>query len=221
MEKVPIFNRTIHKAETNIIMDKIIFLIYEKEVPAEIEKLSTLASETKDLIKEFSQDYDRATFNYIDNNCFEIDNLLDDLKNNISSFVDTDVFLFLTNKNNTQLNELYLDLKLIKDQCGSITVAKQMIENSSQAIISTYVYAVHDYLYHAHDLNALKNYQPNIVDNIVVNKNPTLKDWNLIYKQMNLVVKSITIQNELYATLQKEVEAFEKAYLLVMTRCIN
>ena len=107
MEKLNKLIKNLKVIETKILQSEILLLVYDEiKHQKVVEYLLKLLNESKKLLVEYSENKLDNIYNYIDNNCFEMEQLVEDLKVELERFIKVDAFVFVHNKTTDELYDM-------------------------------------------------------------------------------------------------------------------
>ena len=217
MEKLNKLIKNLKEIETKILQSEILLLVYDEiKHQKVVEYLLKLLNESKKLLVEYSENKLDNIYNYIDNNCFEMEQLVEDLKVELERFIKVDAFVFLHNKSLDELHDMLDYYKQVLEHEGTMFNATRTIKQFASKIITDYVITINNYLtkYESPKVQSLLNY--NYVESIINHYLITSSDWSQVYKLAKLTIKSIENRNEEFNKVLIEHTNFEYAYFLVM-----
>ena len=215
MEKEQNIIKNLHILEHQYLVTKISLKLYCIDKASLISYLDSLINKTNSLVEVYQQTPTKEIYNNIDNNLFDIESYLNELKYEIDSFKITP-YVYLTNKTTTELKEIDEAINHVIINAGSIKSAIEQVDNFSKNIMKNYVTKVNNYLHEVNDMQAMRLVNIEQLNQIINKELIFVEDWNYIYKQMNLVIKSIKNKSINYVDLMNEKFSFELAYLLIL-----
>lgn len=217
MEKINKLTKNIKTIESKILESKILLLVHDEiKYQRIVERLMFLLSESKTLLNDYTKNKQEIQFNYIDNNCFEMEQLLEDLKVELDRFIKIDTYVYLQNK---QIDELYNMLsyyETVLEVEGTIFNAIRQIKQYAKTLIYDYVKDIQSYLekYESPKVQSILNI--NYLESILEHYLITTNDWRQVNKMTKFAIKSIENKNSEYFELLAKQIKFEYAYFLVM-----
>lgn len=217
MEKLNKLIKNLKEIETKILQSEILLLVYDEiKHQKVVEYLLKLLNESKKLLVEYSENKLDNIYNYIDNNCFEMEQLVEDLKVELERFIKVDAFVFLHNKTIDELYDMLEYYKQVLDHEGTMFNASRLIKQYANNIISDYVNVIKDYLekYESPKVQSLLNV--NFLESIINHYLITSSDWSQVYKTTKFTIKSIENKTSEFNKVLTELTKFEYAYFLVM-----
>ncbi len=217
MEKINKLTKNIKSIESRILQSKLLLLVHD-EIKFEkiIDRLVKLLAESKTLLHEYVDNKQDMKFNYIDNNCFEMEQLLEDLKVELDRFIKIDTYVYLQNKQTEELYNMLAYYEIVLESEGTIFNAIRKIKEYAKTLISDYVKDIQSYLekYESPKVQSILNI--NYIDSILEHYLITSNDWRQVNKLTKFAIKSIENKNAEYKDLLTKQIKFEYAYFLVM-----
>lgn len=217
MEKINKLTKNIKSIESRILQSKLLLLVHD-EIKFEkiIDRLIKLLAESKTLLHEYVDNKQDMKFNYIDNNCFEMEQLLEDLKVELDRFIKIDTYVYLQNKQTEELYNMLAYYEIVLESEGTIFNAIRKIKEYAKTLISDYVKDIQSYLekYESPKVQSILNI--NYIDSILEHYLITSNDWRQVNKLTKFAIKSIENKNAEYKDLLTKQIKFEYAYFLVM-----
>lgn len=216
MDKLNTFIKNIHTFEQSYLIYSILNKLYTFNMESTLVYLNNLIKQTYSLIDAYNLNNDSKTFNNIDNNLFDIENVIGDLRSETNNLIKLDVYMFLQNKSKEVLKQYDESLTNILKSVPSIAAAKNTIKECEVAIVSNYIKKVFNYLNELNDISLNKLFNRDEIRPILEKESLSSSDWNYVYKNMNMIYKSITNKLPSYIDLTYEKFNFEIAYLLML-----
>ena len=217
MEKLNKLTKNLKTIETKILQSEILLLVYDEiKHQKVVEYLLKLLSESKKLLLEYSETKQDNIYNYIDNNCFEMEQLVEDLKVELERFIKVDAFVFLHNKSLEELYDMLEYYQQVLQQEGTMFNATRLIKQYATNIISDFVNVINNYIvkYESPKVQSLLNVS--FLESIINHYLITSSDWNQVYKTTKFTIKSIENKTIEFNKVLSELTKFEYAYFLVM-----
>lgn len=214
MSKILKLKRNFKNIQQQLLIVKILLIIKENNnYDRLLNRLNFLEKENKDLIITLEEDNLR-NFNYIDNNLFEMEQILEDIKVEFTDTIKVEQFVFLNNKSLDELN-LFLEYFVsLKDETSILTARNEIIEYGNH-IINNFVDKIRKYLLDYNLVNLLPLLSQDILVGALTNKKPLLDDWKIVYKIAKTIIKSIDSSFNI-TDLENARIIFEYAYFLVL-----
>lgn len=155
---------------------------------------------------------DNTKLNIIDNNVFEIENIIEEIELDYNP--DINLFVYLNNKSLDYLKKLYASLINILNEEKAIKNAISTIKTYQKSIIISFINKLYNYL---KDTSNYKLLQVLNIENIhlLLNQPITLNEWKYIYKTTNTIVKSIDNYNSEYEKLLEVKFQFEVSFFIL------
>lgn len=155
---------------------------------------------------------DNTKLNIIDNNVFEIENIIEEIELDYNP--DINLFVYLNNKSLDYLKKLYASLINIINEEKAIKNARSTIKTYQKSIIISFINKLYNYL---KDTSNYKLLQVLNIENIylLLNQPITLNEWKYIYKTTNTIVKSIDNYNSEYEKLLEVKFQFEVSFFIL------
>lgn len=217
MERITKLTKNLKNIDTKLLQTKILLLVYDEiKYQKQLDYLTRLLDESTNLLTEFNETKSSNTFNYIDNNCFEMEQLIEDLKVELDKFIRVDAFVFLNNKTLDELKEMYEYYLHILENEGTIFNAIRKIKSASSYIIKEYTKHIYDYLESNESPKVLSLLNVTYIDQILNHFLITASDWSQVYKMTKLVIKSIENKTNEFINILSLQKEFEYAYFLIM-----
>ena len=202
MEKVIKIKKELTTLEKKHLINKIVSISKNYKYNDLINYIDKLIYESFDLLES---NIDITTINILDNNIFEIENLIEEVELNIN--INANIFVYLNNKTNEYLNKLFNTLKQMVLEENDINNVIITIRKYQKNIISKYINSLYKYLI---ELNKEKLLDIERITQII-NEDISINDWKQIYKVTNNIMKLENINKESL----KEIYIFEVAYFLI------
>ena len=217
MDKINKLTRNLKTIETKIIQSEILLLVYDEiKYQQIVNRLINLLTDSKKLLTDNSNNLIDTVYNYIDNNCFEMEQLLEDLKVELDRFIKVDTFVFLSNKSLDELYDMLNYYKLVLETEGTVFNAIRQIKQYAKSIILDYVREIQSFIekYESNKVLNILNltYLESIANHYLITSN----DWSQVNKTTKFAIKSIENKNDEYYNLLLKQVKFEYAYFLVM-----
>lgn len=216
MDKLNGFIKNLHGFEQLYLINNIFNKLYSFNMDKTLLYLKNLIDNTYGLIEQYSYKEDKNVYNNIDNNLFEIENVIGDIRVETTDLIKLDVYMFLTNKSVDSLKQYDEALVNILKEVPTINDAKNTIKGCEVAIVSSYIKKTFNYLEELNDLSLTKMFNRDEIRTILEKESLSINDWSYVYKNMNMIYKSITVKNPSYIDLTYEKFNFEIAYLLML-----
>ena len=199
--------KEIQTIKHDFLVIKIILKIKEQDV-ANFQIIEKMIDDTMQMIDQESN----QNKNIIDNNIFELTNLLDDFKYQIEDDFKGNIYILLLNNNNDYLNKL---LKCLDDLTidYSVKLLKMDLIKYFKKIINDYLIQLKECVRASGNLAYLAK-----IDNIFfyLEKELTKDDERIIYKETKSIIKFIMENNLLTNALENKYYLFELAFIINM-----
>lgn len=209
MEK---FKTKLKDIEHDYLVNKLILMIKDYNID-EYSIIDTYIKNTYILIDTY--DESKNMYNNIDNNIFELENLLNDLKYQLDKITTSSNYLFLINKDINYLQKMINRIENFHKDQISMEIVTIDLNKYKYSIINDYVKMLNNYL----NLNNLLKlaHQLNIeYINELLHNELTIDELNYIYKVTNGIMKEL---NGLNVTLNQDLEnkhdMFEFMYMVL------
>lgn len=189
---------------------KILLIINGEHQFKDFQVIEQMIAQTK----EYLLVNDENAYNIIDNNVFELENILSDLKDHLNEEIDGNIYLLLMNNNNYHLDNL---LNLLNQLTTDYPLA--LLKND---IKSYYPKIINDYLVilKAIIINELSDVHLKVVnalqDIIKDNHRLTKVELQYIYKETKSLMKYILEQNLDTNDLNNKHYLFELTFIILM-----
>lgn len=214
MSKILRLKKNFKNLQQQLLIIKILLVVKENnEYEKQIKKLDFLNKESTDLMVTISDD-NLKNFNYIDNNLFEMEQLLEDIKVEITDSIKVEQFVYLNNKSIEEL-QVFLEYFIsLKKETSIFTARKEIIEYGNH-ILNNFIDKIRKYLLD-HDLvNLLPLLNQDILVGALNIRVPLIDDWKVVYKIAKTIIKSIDTSYDI-EILENARLQFEYAYFLVI-----
>ena len=176
------------------LVSKILLLVVNNhEFDSIFQHLDYLFTTSYNLLKENS--FTSKTYNVIDNNIFEIENIIEEVELNLNDLVKLDLFIFLNNQSTTYLFKFYEQLILILEDTKTIKNAVNSIKPYQKNILKKFVDSLYNYLYNNKQINLINIDRINMILN---QETISLNDWSNINKITDTIFKNLNIQEEAF-----------------------
>ena len=190
------------------LVSKILLLVVNNhQFDSIIQHLDYLFTTSYQLLKENS--LTSQTYNVVDNNIFEIENIIEEVELNLNDLVKLDLFIFLNNKSTKYLFKFYEQLILILEDAKTIKNAKESIKPYQKNILKKFVESLYSYLYNNKQINLINIDRINMILNQEI---ISLNDWSSLNKITDTIMKTVNIQDE---TFLNEKFKFELIFFLL------
>lgn len=201
MDKVIRITKELNNLEKKYLINKLIVLVKNLE-NSNISYIDKLFFNSFNLLNELNDD---LIYNTVDNNLFELENLIEELELNIN--ISVDIYVYLNSKTNSYLRKLVRSIENIIEEEGNVLNGIKTIKQYQVNIISKYLRSLYSYLLdnHSEHLLNIESLQE------VINDQMSSNDWKHIYKLTNTIHKTLNINDELI----KDKYMFEVAYFLI------
>lgn len=201
MDKVIKITKELNNLEKKYLINKLIVLVKNLE-NSNISYIDKLFFNSFNLLNELNDD---LIYNTVDNNLFELENLIEELELNIN--ISVDIYVYLNSKTNSYLRKLVRSIENIIEEEGNVLNGIKTIKQYQVNIISKYLRSLYSYLLdnHSEHLLNIESLQE------VINDQMSSNDWKHIYKLTNTIHKTLNISDELI----KDKYMFEVAYFLI------
>ena len=186
------FTKQLDTYQHKYLVFKILLLVLDnKEFENLFKHLDYLFSNSYQLLNQ--NENSSNVYNIIDNNLFEIENIIEEVELNINDLVKLDLFVFLNGKKENYLFKFYQQLVSIVDESKSIKNALESIKPFQKNILKRYVDSLFNYLHNTNQINLINIDRINqILNQSVI----SLNDWSSINKISDTLIKSLDIQNK-------------------------
>lgn len=214
MNKILRLKKNFKNLQQQLLIIKILLVVKENnEYEKQIKKLDFLNKESTDLMITVSDD-NLKNFNYIDNNLFEMEQLLEDIKVEITDSIKVEQFVYLNNKSIEEL-QVFLEYFISLKKETSIFTARNEIIEYGNHILNNFIDKIRKYLLD-HDLvNLLPLLNQDILVGALNIRVPLIDDWKVVYKIAKTIIKSIDTSYDI-EVLENARLQFEYAYFLVI-----
>ncbi len=217
MEKLNKLTKNLKTIETKILQSEILLLVYDEiKYQKTVDHIIKLLNESKKLLLEYNETKHNNIYNYIDNNCFEMEQLIEDLKVELDRFIKVDTFVFLNNKSTEELYNMLEYYKQVLKSEGTVFNAIRQIKQYAKTIILDYVLDIKNYLekYESPKVQSILNvgYLESIANHYLI----TTSDWSQVNKTTKFAIKSVENKNSEFDNLLIKQTNFQYAYFLVM-----
>lgn len=214
MSKILRLKKNFKNLQQQLLIIKILLVVKENnEYEKQIKKLDFLNKESTDLMVTVSDD-NLKNFNYIDNNLFEMEQLLEDIKVEITDSIKVEQFVYLNNKSIEEL-QVFLEYFISLKKETSIFTARNEIIEYGNHILNNFIDKIRKYLLD-HDLvNLLPLLNQDILVGALNIRVPLIDDWKVVYKIAKTIIKSIDTSYDI-EVLENARLQFEYAYFLVI-----
>lgn len=214
MNKILRLKKNFKNLQQQLLIIKILLVVKENnEYEKQIKKLDFLNKESTDLMVTISDD-NLKNFNYIDNNLFEMEQLLEDIKVEITDSIKVEQFVYLNNKSIEEL-QVFLEYFISLKKETSIFTARNEIIEYGNHILNNFIDKIRKYLLD-HDLvNLLPLLNQDILVGALNIRVPLIDDWKIVYKIAKTIIKSIDTSYDI-EVLENARLQFEYAYFLVI-----
>lgn len=214
MSKILRLKKNFKNLQQQLLIIKILLVVKENnEYEKQIKKLDFLNKESTDLMVTISDD-NLKNFNYIDNNLFEMEQLLEDIKVEITDSIKVEQFVYLNNKSIEEL-QVFLEYFIALKKETSIFTARNEIIEYGNHILNNFIDKIRKYLLD-HDLvNLLPLLNQDILIGALNIRVPLIDDWKVVYKIAKTIIKSIDTSYDI-EVLENARLQFEYAYFLVI-----
>ena len=214
MNKILRLKKNFKNLQQQLLIIKILLVVKENnEYEKQIKKLDFLNKESTDLMVTVSDD-NLKNFNYIDNNLFEMEQLLEDIKVEITDSIKVEQFVYLNNKSIEEL-QVFLEYFISLKKETSIFIARNEIIEYGNHILNNFIDKIRKYLLD-HDLvNLLPLLNQDILVGALNIRVPLIDDWKVVYKIAKTIIKSIDTSYDI-EVLENARLQFEYAYFLVI-----
>lgn len=214
MNKILRLKKNFKNLQQQLLIIKILLVVKENnEYEKQIKKLDFLNKESTDLMVTVSDD-NLKNFNYIDNNLFEMEQLLEDIKVEITDSIKVEQFVYLNNKSIEEL-QVFLEYFISLKKETSIFTARNEIIEYGNHILNNFIDKIRKYLLD-HDLvNLLPLLNQDILVGALNIRVPLIDDWKVVYKIAKTIIKSIDTSYDI-EVLENARLQFEYAYFLVI-----
>lgn len=214
MSKILRLKKNFKNLQQQLLIIKILLVVKENnEYEKQIKKLDFLNKESTDLMVTISDD-NLKNFNYIDNNLFEMEQLLEDIKVEITDSIKVEQFVYLNNKSIEEL-QVFLEYFISLKKETSIFTARNEIIEYGNHILNNFIDKIRKYLLD-HDLvNLLPLLNQDILVGALNIRVPLIDDWKVVYKIAKTIIKSIDTSYDI-EVLENARLQFEYAYFLVI-----
>lgn len=214
MNKILRLKKNFKNLQQQLLIIKILLVVKENnEYEKQIKKLDFLNKESTDLMVTVSDD-NLKNFNYIDNNLFEMEQLLEDIKVEITDSIKVEQFVYLNNKSIEEL-QVFLEYFISLKKETSIFTARNEIIEYGNHILNNFIDKIRKYLLD-HDLvNLLPLLNQDILVGALNIRVPLIDDWKVVYKIAKTIIKSIDTNYDI-EVLENARLQFEYAYFLVI-----
>lgn len=214
MNKILRLKKSFKNLQQQLLIIKILLVVKENnEYEKQIKKLDFLNKESTDLMITVSDD-NLKNFNYIDNNLFEMEQLLEDIKVEITDSIKVEQFVYLNNKSIEEL-QVFLEYFIsLKNETSIFTARNEIIEYGNH-ILNNFIDKIRKYLLD-HDLvNLLPLLNQDVLVGALNIRVPLIDDWKVVYKIAKTIIKSIDTSYDI-EVLENARLQFEYAYFLVI-----
>lgn len=150
-----------------------------------------------------------TSYNVLDNNLFEIENMLEEVDLSLNDLVKLELFVFLNNKKVNYLFKFYQQLINILEDAKTIKNAVNSIKPYQKNILKKFVESLYHYLYNNKQINLINIDRINMILN---QETISLNDWSSINKITDTIIKTLNIQEE---TFLNEKFKFELIFFLL------
>lgn len=136
----------------------------------------------------------KNVYNIIDNNLFEIENIIEEIELVLNDLVKVELYVFLNSKSTSYLNKFYDQLLKIIEESISISNAVRSIKPFQKNILRKFIDKLYIYLSDEQMLHLIN------IDriNAIINQDIiTISDWNNINKTIDTLFKQINPTQEL------------------------
>lgn len=214
MNKILRLKKNFKNLQQQLLIIKILLVVKENnEYEKQIKKLDFLNKESTDLMVTVSDD-NLKNFNYIDNNLFEMEQLLEDIKVEITDSIKVEQFVYLNNKSIEEL-QVFLEYFISLKKETSIFTARNEIIEYGNHILNNFIDKIRKYLLD-HDLvNLLPLLNQDILVGALNIRVPLIDDWKVVFKIAKTIIKSIDTNYDI-EVLENARLQFEYAYFLVI-----
>lgn len=217
MEKLNKLTKNLKTIEKKILQSEILLLVYDEiKYQKTVDHIIKLLNESKKLLLEYNETKHNNIYNYIDNNCFEMEQLIEDLKVELDRFIKVDTFVFLNNKSTEELYNMLEYYKQVLKSEGTVFNAIRQIKQYAKTIILDYVLDIKNYLekYESPKVQSILNvgYLESIANHYLI----TTSDWSQVNKTTKFAIKSVENKNSEFDNLLIKQTNFQYAYFLVM-----
>lgn len=214
MNKILRLKKNFKNLQQQLLIIKILLVVKENnEYEKQIKKLDFLNKESTDLMITVSDD-NLKNFNYIDNNLFEMEQLLEDVKVEITDSIKVEQFVYLNNKSIEEL-QVFLEYFISLKKETSIFTARNEIIEYGNHILNNFIDKIRKYLLD-HDLvNLLPLLNQDVLVGALNIRVPLIDDWKVVYKIAKTIIKSIDTSYDI-EVLENARLQFEYAYFLVI-----
>ena len=206
MNDINNFKKTLKEIEHEYLIITLI-MIFKKIDYSSYMIINQTLKETNDLLNRESNYLNNIDYNIIDNNLFEIENIINDLKKSLSNDIQGSAYLFLFNKKNAELKALNDFLLNILDDI-TIDVFLNDLKRYENKIIYDYLQT----LIHYNLLNNQEIQQLNYLNDLI-NQELNNNNRQLIYKTINSLNKSISLNKYNNEYLNNKYLLWELSYL--------
>lgn len=214
MNKILRLKKNFKNLQQQLLIIKILLVVKENnEYEKQIKKLDFLNKESTDLMVTISDD-NLKNFNYIDNNLFEMEQLLEDIKVEITDSIKVEQFVYLNNKSIEEL-QIFLEYFISLKKETSIFTARNEIIEYGNHILNNFIDKIRKYLLDHNLVNLLPLLNQDILVGALNIRVPLIDDWKVVYKIAKTIIKSIDTSYDI-EILENARLQFEYAYFLVI-----
>lgn len=214
MSKILRLKKNFKNLQQQLLIIKILLVVKENnEYEKQIKKLDFLNKESTDLMVTVSDD-NLKNFNYIDNNLFEMEQLLEDIKVEVTDSIKVEQFVYLNNKSIEEL-QVFLEYFISLKKETSIFTAKNEIIEYGNHILNNFIDKIRKYLLDNDLVNLLPLLNQDILVGALNIRVPLIDDWKVVYKIAKTIIKSIDTSYDI-EVLENARLQFEYAYFLVI-----